>query len=401
VQAVATSFDTLDAKVEAQQPRMEAIESVGKSNRIGLFVLFFLGLLGALALWWSNMGRVAEIEQRITQELTSPDQRYITREYLADKLQALESVLTGNSERIEKVAAALPSQNLVEHQTELEQHLARLEAKLNPGTTGTADSGASNDAPDKPLPPEVQRIQLELERINTALAQLSKQSAAGTGDAGLSVLEDRLSKTAEQLGTRLSQLEAERLDAGSSRIAAIERAAKETSEQLGARIDQLNSQQESIARIERNLSDTGKALGARLDKLETDSADTGEMLRQLQNQLLASGVSRKTSVQAATASEKSDPAIWQAAADTGRYAIQLAGSRNKSALIAFTSGYSLPADTAYFRTVYAGRDWYILLLGPYSSFSNASNVLENLPSALNRYDPWIRKIPADAELIAR
>jgi len=403
LQALAGDFDTLGARVAADQPRIENIERYGKTNRIALIALFLLALLGGAALYFSNMGRIAESEQQIASKLITSDPDYIAREDLvADKLKALESGLANNGGRIDEVAAALPLQSLQERQTELEQQLARFEAQLNLVSAGTQENSATGENPVQLQTPDLEPIQREIERINSALIKLSAQPASAAGEARSAAVESRLGNTIDQLGVRISQLEAERPDPGLSRIAGFEQTLSETSDQLGVFTDQLVDQQNSIMKIERSLSDTRRVFGERLNALETDTADTKKISQQLKNQVQALTDSREPSDQKVVSPDQTDAAaIWQAAADAHWYAIQLAGSRSRSSLIAFASSESLQGDTAYFRAVHEGRDWYILLYGRYSSFKDATNTLNNLPSSLNRYSPWIRTIPRDATFVPR
>lgn len=296
LQALASSFGALDAKVRTQQPRIENIESYGKTSRVAFIALLLMGLLGGLALYLSNMGGIAESEQQITQKLISPD----SQEDLAEKLKALEAGLAGNSGRISELEAAQP-------------------------------------------------------------------------------------------------------DPGLSRIIGIEQKLKKTADQLDAAgIDQLKIQQNSIAKIERNLSDTSKAFGERLNELETDSAQTREMFSQLQRKVQALVLAGEAPDQAVASRDRTDSAASrQPAADARRYTIQLAGSRNKSALNAFASSQPLEREVAYYRTVHEGREWYVLLYGRFSSFGDASKALESLPSSLIHYRPWLRRIPSEAAFLVR
>lgn len=403
LQALANSFNTLEAGMEAQTQRIESIESGGKNNRIALIALLLLGLLGGLALFFSNVGRIAESEQQLAEKMISPDPRYITRDDLAAKMNALESGLAGNSDRISEVKAALPPQSLWERQIELEQQLARFEVRLNLLSAGVQKSSASEESGSQAHPKELGLIQREVERINAALVQLTTQPHSPSGEASLASVEQRLSRKVENLGVRISQLEASKPEPELNPTAGVEQRMSETSNQLSAHIEQLKKQQNSILKIERELSDTGKVFAERLNALETDSRDAKETLKQLQNQLHVLAIPDKEPHQSAlsTSDRNDSTADWQAAADAHLYAIQLAGSRNESSLVAFASAQSLKRDTAYFRTVHEGRDWYILLYGPYSGFREASNTLKNLPSPLNRYNPWIRRIPSEAELVHR
>lgn len=400
LQALTNRFDKFETSEEAQQLRIDKCESTGKTHRIALFSLLLFGILGGLALFFSNAGEIAESEQQIAQKLISPDPRYITREDLSEKLYALETGQAGNSEKILEVEKALPPQSLWERQIEMEQQLARFEVKLNLLTAGAQEGVAKSANPTQPVATELERIHLDIERINTALTQLSAQPATDNRETDLPLVEQRLVKTLDQLGERIDRLEAYRTAPEAGRIAGIEQAANEAGERLEAHIDQLKNQQNSIAKIERDLIDTRKVFGDRLNELAAEGANTREKFTQLQHQVQALATPRNTfTTKSASPDKRGSEAIWQAAADARRYAIQLAGSRSKSSLIAFMSGQPLQSNAAYFRTVHEGREWYILLYGPYTGFKDALKALEGLPASLNRYTPWIRRIPKDAEFI--
>jgi len=403
LQALASSLDTLDARVGVQQQRIENSESRGKINQAALFVLLLIGLLGGMALYFSTEGNIAESEQQITRTLISPDPRYVTHDDLAENLSNLESLLAGNSQRINQVSAALPSEGLRERQSELEQQLARFEVKLNLLAASAQESAERAGDSGQPLPTELNLLQLEIERINRALTKLTTEVALRKGEADKAG-EMRLGETTDQLSARISQLETgQSPEPVVNRIADIEQTLHQTSDKLGANVEQLHNQQNTIAKIERSLNDTSSVLGERLNDLETESADAREMIRQLQNQMHTLTQARETASQksVSTAEYPDTAEIWQAAAAARQYTVQLAGSRNKESLIAFASGQALQQDAAYVRTVHEGREWFILLYGRYSSFRDASNALQNLPAALNRYSPWIRTIPGDVDFIVR
>ena len=84
---------------------------------------------------------------------------------------------------------------------------------------------------------------------------------------------------------------------------------------------------------------------------------------------------------------------WLKGQDVGNYVIQLAGMYQKRGLAEFIARYQkalAPEQLSYFKTVYRGRDWYVLLYGNYARLGEALEVLESLPPALQKNSPYIR-----------
>jgi len=371
LQALATKFNTIDANGEAQQQSIKKNETTGKTHRLALIGLLLLGMLGGLALHFSNSGQIAESELRITQNFISPDPRYITWEGLSDKLKTLESSLAKNSQRINKVATEQPPESLRERQSELEQQLARLEVRLNLVSAGAQGHSTTNGESAQLQTPQLKLIQLDIQRINDNLAELSVTPSGDSEDKRLVAIEQSLVDNIELLGARISKLETDRPATDLNRITA----------------------------IERSFNETRALLGERLNNLESDTTDTDQRYQLLEQQVQTLSSSVASINRTTDAPTKMAPAFALQAGAPHRYSIQLAGSRNLSSLIAFAADQSLQQEAAYFRTTHEARDWYILLYGTYSNFSDASTALESLPSALSRYRPWIRKTPQEAKIV--
>ncbi|MCK5877272.1 MAG: AAA family ATPase [Candidatus Marithrix sp.] len=72
------------------------------------------------------------------------------------------------------------------------------------------------------------------------------------------------------------------------------------------------------------------------------------------------------------------------------YTLQVLGAYNKTVLNNFVEQHKL-SDIAMYKTSYRGRDWYILSTGNYSSYSQATTALAQLPKSLRTSTkPWIR-----------
>jgi len=86
-------------------------------------------------------------------------------------------------------------------------------------------------------------------------------------------------------------------------------------------------------------------------------------------------------------------ATWLATQNPDHYVIQLAGSYRQRELANFIARYRkvLPVDQlSHFKTVYKGRDWFVLLHGSYAKFDRAMAALESLPEAVQQNSPYIR-----------
>lgn len=392
---------SLSGRIDEQTTQHSALvkESTrnARTNQIAVVVLALLTLLGGGALFFANKGEITEVEHRIAEKLANPaaDAQYLTRDELTQKLATMESKLASNSEKNTGIVEQPSQENLLQGQLRLEQQLAALEAKLNQPAVPALQNSNPDTGPTKPQQQEMERLQLEIARIDSALNQLAKQSSTDAGATGQTAMQNSLNKAVDRLEQRIGQLES-RPDLGLDRINRIEQTLSSTSKQLEAETERLNQQHNSIGKIERGLADANASVERRLQSLEKESAEMGQSMAQLQNQLAALAASPVTR----TAANLIAPtAEWQQAITRQGYAIQLAGSRNKQSLVTFAASRSIQNKVAYARTVHEGRDWFILLYGPFAKFKEASAALESLPVVLTRYSPWIRKFPNDAELL--
>ncbi|MCU7938137.1 MAG: hypothetical protein KZQ64_03170 [gamma proteobacterium symbiont of Bathyaustriella thionipta] len=75
------------------------------------------------------------------------------------------------------------------------------------------------------------------------------------------------------------------------------------------------------------------------------------------------------------------------------YTIQLLGALNKESVLYFSKQHNLSETSKIIKTEYQNKPWYILVQGNYRSFSKAQKDLQQLPEALKKNNPWIKKLP--------
>lgn len=117
-----------------------------------------------------------------------------------------------------------------------------------------------------------------------------------------------------------------------------------------------------------------------------------------------SALEMKSSSPAATPEPPTDSLArreaWLEAQDPSSYTLQLLGSRNESAARQFIEKLRLsPEKVSYYRGIYKGGDWYVVLYGVYPSRSAATADITNLPAALQEAKPWPRPLKSVHEAI--
>lgn len=84
---------------------------------------------------------------------------------------------------------------------------------------------------------------------------------------------------------------------------------------------------------------------------------------------------------------------WFQQRNAEEYFIQLMAVGDETALRDFIlARQAFPAEPGYFRAYSQGREWYVLVLGPYPDRRSAQAALQALPPALRRYQPWPRSL---------
>jgi septal ring-binding cell division protein DamX len=76
------------------------------------------------------------------------------------------------------------------------------------------------------------------------------------------------------------------------------------------------------------------------------------------------------------------------------YVVQLVASADQRGLDRFLAAnqnsISSPFSTA--RTLSKGREWHVVLMGPFSNRSQANAAINQLPSRLRQNNPWVRQV---------
>ncbi|RKZ94409.1 MAG: hypothetical protein DRQ43_06870, partial [Gammaproteobacteria bacterium] len=75
------------------------------------------------------------------------------------------------------------------------------------------------------------------------------------------------------------------------------------------------------------------------------------------------------------------------------YTIQLIGAYNKESIRYFAKQHKLSDTSQLVKTERLNKAWYILVQGNYKRFSDAQKDLRQLPEALQKNKPWIKKLP--------
>ncbi|MCK4864060.1 MAG: SPOR domain-containing protein [Gammaproteobacteria bacterium] len=85
---------------------------------------------------------------------------------------------------------------------------------------------------------------------------------------------------------------------------------------------------------------------------------------------------------------------WLWSQDPNHYTLQLAAGTDKKAIQAFIKRHNLKGKAVYFHRLRDAKDWYILVYGSYSSYSIAKQAINQLPSAVQKASPWLRRFSA-------
>lgn len=84
---------------------------------------------------------------------------------------------------------------------------------------------------------------------------------------------------------------------------------------------------------------------------------------------------------------------WLMEQPGNHFSLQLLGSRSEQSLTGFIKQHKLdPAQTAYYRGLHKGSDWFVLMYGLYDSREAAMQGLASLPAAVRGGKPWPREM---------
>ncbi len=85
---------------------------------------------------------------------------------------------------------------------------------------------------------------------------------------------------------------------------------------------------------------------------------------------------------------------WLWSQDPSHYTLQLAAGTDKKAIQAFIKRHNLKGKAVFFHRLRDGKDWYILVYGSYSGYSIAKQAINQLPAAVQKANPWLRRFSA-------
>ena len=85
---------------------------------------------------------------------------------------------------------------------------------------------------------------------------------------------------------------------------------------------------------------------------------------------------------------------WLWSQDPSHYTLQLAAGTDKKAIQAFIKRHNLKGKAVFFHRLRDGKDWYILVYGSYSGYSAAKQAIKQLPAAVQKVSPWLRRFSA-------
>ncbi|WP_432697327.1 AAA family ATPase [Marinobacterium sp. YM272] len=74
------------------------------------------------------------------------------------------------------------------------------------------------------------------------------------------------------------------------------------------------------------------------------------------------------------------------------YTLQLLGARSVDSVERFINAQAQPERFYYFRTMYKGAPWHVVVYGQFASRGSAMAAVETLPQALRKLRPWARSI---------
>jgi len=85
---------------------------------------------------------------------------------------------------------------------------------------------------------------------------------------------------------------------------------------------------------------------------------------------------------------------WLWSQDPSHYTLQLAAGTDKKAIQAFIKRHKLKGKAVFFHRLRDGQDWYILVYGSYTGYSIAKQAINQLPAAVQKANPWLRRFSA-------
>jgi|GEM_PF-1063021 len=82
---------------------------------------------------------------------------------------------------------------------------------------------------------------------------------------------------------------------------------------------------------------------------------------------------------------------WLLAQRPSDFTLQILGAGDEKSILEFIQTHQLKGQAAYYRTLRKNREWYPLVYGIYPTREEASAAMNDLPTAIRKSSPWIRK----------
>ncbi len=86
------------------------------------------------------------------------------------------------------------------------------------------------------------------------------------------------------------------------------------------------------------------------------------------------------------------PDDWIRHQNPRHYTLQLASSTNRRVIDRYYRENGLEGQGGYYRNRREGQDWYALVYGAYPTVGEAKAAIGNLPEALRKWSPWVRRL---------
>jgi len=96
-----------------------------------------------------------------------------------------------------------------------------------------------------------------------------------------------------------------------------------------------------------------------------------------------------------------EPGAWLAAQNPAYYTLQLASSTRQSQIQKYYEENQLVGKGDYYISRRSGEDWFSLVYGVYPTVGDAKAAIEELPTALKKWSPWVRNIKSIQRIMLR
>jgi len=83
---------------------------------------------------------------------------------------------------------------------------------------------------------------------------------------------------------------------------------------------------------------------------------------------------------------------WLLSLDPKQYTLQMIGARDEAAVQEFISIYPSLTKVAYYKTLFKGSDWYVVIYGQFATKNEARQAVTRLPKKLIASKPWARPL---------